>query len=219
MLLFCCSFAGLYSEIVDRPRTHVQIQQRFLLGEKPPTYKQLKLYALDTPGQNRPDADSFASTSSQASGAGHAAQLKQHMATMAPVFDAFLSHMRKHTYMLWAKTYDLSWAFHVFKSMNDTGRPLTDIDKLKALVLNSWKHEQEGQITRAREWNDSIEQAGGEKPFKHVIIHMAVANGMDKRMSLLDYMVSRLFQAHWTFFRHMVLSVAWGFDWVTSVSF
>ena len=105
--------------------------------------------------------------------------------------------------MLWAKTYDLSWAFHVFKSMNDTGRPLTDIDKLKALVLNCWKHGNDGQIERAKQWNRSIEQAGGEKPFKHVIIHMAVAHGMDKRMSLLDYMVSELAELNFCDSHHL----------------
>lgn len=98
--------------------------------------------------------------------------------------------MRKHTYMLWAQTYDLGWAFHVFKSMNDTGRPLTDTDKLKAHVLNCWKSEEEGQIKRAKEWDTSFQQAGGENPFRHVILHMAVAHGMNDRVSLLDFMVS-----------------------------
>ena len=96
--------------------------------------------------------------------------------------------------MLWAKTFDLGWAFYIFKSMNDTGRPLTDIDKLKALVLNCWKPEEDGQAKRAREWDRSIQQAGGEEPFRHVILHMAMAHGKDDSMLLLDYMVR-----HWTY--------------------
>lgn len=157
----------------------MQIQQWLALEEKIPTYKQIKQYEASNPG-----------TGSQAAGTSHAAELEEHFGEKAEVLDHFQKSVRTSTYILWAKTYDLSWAFHVFKSMNDTGRPLTDVDKLKALILNCWKHENSAQEDRAKQWYRSIAQAGGEKPFRHVIVHMAVAHGMDKRVSLLDYMVS-----------------------------
>lgn len=108
------------------------------------------------------------------------------------VLNNFDMDMLKNTYILWAETYDLSWAFHVFKSMNETGLELTDIDKLKALVVACWAMESKAQETHADQWDQCIADAGGEKKFRHVLHMMAYANGMRHNTGLLQYMVSLL---------------------------
>ena len=174
---------------LTEPKT-LQVQEWFKLGSKTPSYKQLKQYAMHEQKHCKSLTRNAVGLDGADSPTNHATEVAGHLQSVMPLLDDFTKSVRKNTYMLWAKTYNLSWAFHVFKSMNDTGRPLTAIDKLKALVLSCWSHGHAGQIKRAAQWDESIKCAGGEKPFAHVIAHMAVAQGMDKSTSLLDFMVS-----------------------------
>ena len=160
-----------------------------------PSYKQLKQFAAHVPH------DSNAEVAFQTAPASHAAEVMQLLEPGIVQLDVFWKSVRETSFVIWAKSFDLSWAFYVFKSMNETGRPLSEIDKLKALVMNCWKHDGEGQRFRAEQWDKSKQLAGGETPFKHVIMHMAFAHGKRKDSSLLDYMVRQLLQytlQHWS---------------------
>ena len=106
-----------------------------------------------------------------------------------PQLDLFCEHISTKTYVLWAKTYNLKWSFYVFHSLNDMGLPLTDVDKLKAHVLDHWTT-QESQAKHAAVWDESMAMAGAEQTFEHVLRHVATAHGMEGRVSLLDYMVT-----------------------------
>ena len=99
--------------------------------------------------------------------------------------------MSKRTWVLWAKTYNLDWAFHVFHGLNSRGVPLTDINKLKAYVLNQWTSE-EAQTSHAVQWDDSMACVGGEGKFEQILRYMAITHGMDNRGVFLDYMVCLL---------------------------
>lgn len=106
------------------------------------------------------------------------------------VLNNFNTNMQKNTYVLWAKTFDLSWAFHVFKSMNETGLELSDTDKLKALVVACWSMESRAQEQHADQWDQCVDVAGGTREFRHVLHMMAYANGMRYNTGLLQYMVT-----------------------------
>ena len=106
-----------------------------------------------------------------------------------PQLDRFWNNMSTKTYVLWAKTYNLKWSFYVFHSLNDTGLPLTDANKLKAHVLDRWVT-QDSQAKHAAVWDESMAMVGGEQTFEHVLRYIAIAHGMESRTSLLDYMVS-----------------------------
>ncbi len=117
------------------------------------------------------------------------------------LLNQFDTRMAKHTYFLWAKTSDLSWAFHVFKSMNETGLELTGTAKLKALLVACWSMESTAQQQHADQWDRCIAVAGDESPFQHVLQMMAYANGMPQYTGLLEYMVRLCFAPllHYTF--------------------
>ena len=103
----------------------------------------------------------------------------------------FWQHMAEKTYLIWVQTKDLDWAFRVFHSLNDTGVPLKDIDKLKAHMLNNWSSHGAAQLSHAKTWNDCITMVGGEDAFDQVVRYIAIGAGMDLRENLLDFMVSR----------------------------
>lgn len=110
--------------------------------------------------------------------------------------DNFWDMMSKKTYVLWAQTYNLDWAFHVFHGLNSRGVPLTDINKLKAHVLNLWTTEGKAQKGHAETWDDSMAFVGGEGKFEQILRYMAITHGMDNRVAFLDYMVCQLSGLH-----------------------
>lgn len=106
-----------------------------------------------------------------------------------PQLDTFWSNMSQNTWILSAKTYDLKWSFYVFHSLNDTGLPLTDVDKLKAHVLDRWVTP-DSQAKHAAAWDDCMAMVGGEEVYERILRYVAIAHGMGSRVALLDYMVS-----------------------------
>ena len=142
------------------------------------TYMQLKQYA-----SRRGASDGSIS---------YADEVSSELEPGLEVLNDFNKHMSQKTYVLWAETFDLSWAFHVFKSMNDTGLELSDTDKLKALVVACWSMESRAQETHADQWAQCVVDAGGAREFRHVLHMMAYANGMRYNTGLLQYMVTLL---------------------------
>lgn len=140
------------------------------------SYMQLKQYA------SRGDASD--------SSISYADEVSSELQPGLEVLNVFNTRMLRNTYVLWAKTFDLSWAFHIFKSMNETGLELSNTDKLKALVVACWSMESKAQETHADQWDQCIVDAGGAKEFRHVLHMMAYANGMRYNTELLHYMVS-----------------------------
>ena len=104
----------------------------------------------------------------------------------------FWENMSEKTYLIWVQTADLDWAFRVFHSLNDTGVPLKDIDKLKAHMLNNWASLGEAQLKNANKWNECIEKVGGEDKFDQIVRYIAIGAGMGLRDNLLVFMVSLL---------------------------
>ena len=151
--------------------------RRFSNTQEAVSYKQLKQYASreSTPGNSI-----------------CAEEVSSELQLGLEVLNQFNIRILQNTYVLWAETHDLSWAFHVFKSMNETGLELTDTDKLKALVVACWSMESKAQETQADEWDQCITDAGGGKNFRHVLHMMAYANGMPYSTGLLQYMVRSL---------------------------
>ena len=144
-------------------------------AQKAASYVQLKRYASR---KSTPD-----------NSISYAEEVSSELQPGLEVLNDFNTRMLQNTYVLWAWTYDLSWAFHVFKSMNETGLELTDTDKLKALVVACWSMESKAQESHADEWDQCIVDVGGGKNFQHVLHMMAYANGMPYTTGLLHYMV------------------------------
>lgn len=171
----------------------LQLQSRYMKGNRVPGYRQVKQYIQEGLLTDSADPEASAAHITNSHADEVAAALENGPTDM---FDKFWAHIAQHTHLLLAKTYDLDWAFHVFRSMNDTGRALTDIDKLKALLLACWKHGEAPQAQRSDMWENCIELVGGEKPFRHLVRHMAMAQGMDAKMALLDFMVHQFHSLH-----------------------
>lgn len=102
----------------------------------------------------------------------------------------FWENMAENTYLIWVQTKDLEWAFRVFHSLNDTGVPLKDIDKLKAHMLNNFSSHGDAQLNHAKTWNDCIKMVEEEDAFDQVVRYIAIGAGMDLRDNLLVFMVS-----------------------------
>ncbi len=102
-----------------------------------------------------------------------------------PQLQRFWTTMISNRWLLWASTYDLDWAFHVFHSLNSRGVPLSDVNKLKAHVLNQWSSE----TYQIKQRDASMAAVGGENMFEQVLRYMAIVNGMENRVAFLDYMV------------------------------
>ena len=109
----------------------------------------------------------------------------------------FWENMSEKTYLIWVQTADLDWAFRVFHSLNDTGVPLKDIDKLKAHMLNSWASLGDAQLKNANKWIQCIEMVGGEDEFDQIVRYIAIGAGMGLRENLLTFMVSLFDLAAW----------------------
>lgn len=109
----------------------------------------------------------------------------------------FWENMSEKTYLIWVQTADLDWAFRVFHSLNDTGVPLKDIDKLKAHMLNSWASLGDAQLKNANKWIECIEMVGGEDEFDQIVRYIAIGAGMGLHDNLLMFMVSLSDMAAW----------------------
>lgn len=112
----------------------------------------------------------------------------------------FWENMAENTYLIWVQTKDLEWAFRVFHSLNDTGVPLKDIDKLKAHMLNNWSSHGGAQLNHAKTWNDCIKMVEEEDAFDQVVRYIAIGAGMDLRDNLLVFMVNHQTDAAWLSF-------------------